>query len=131
MRSSGVSACRNIRRSGKATSFCRTLHRARAASATWARQGSTGEGIMTQAGHPTRTLRVGVEVVVRDGRVSLALLSAFVFLAWLPSAATARDLRGHVEVRTVLYPNLDLVEGRMRILARYERGFGKWQIVAS
>ena len=79
-----------------------------------------------------RTLRLGVEVVVRDRRVSRALLTALVFpLAWLPSAAAARDLRGHVEVRSVQYPNLDLVEGRMRILARYERGFGKWQIVAS
>jgi hypothetical protein len=49
----------------------------------------------------------------------------------LSSTAIARDLRGHFDVRGVFYPSPDLAEERMRLSLRYERAFGRWQIVAS
>jgi hypothetical protein len=64
--------------------------------------------------------------------VPSALTTIFVIaIVSLPFNALARDLRGHVEVRGVFYPHLDLVEERARLLARYEGTFGNWQIVAS
>lgn len=63
-------------------------------------------------------------------RPALATIFVIGILSW-PFTAFARDLRGHAEARGVFYPNLDLVEERVRLLVGFERTFGSWQIVAS
>lgn len=60
-----------------------------------------------------------------------ARVASFVIVLCLAAPAAARDLRGHLETRGVFYPSIDVGEGRLRLLARYERTFGRWQIVAS
>jgi hypothetical protein len=65
------------------------------------------------------------------GPVAAGAAIFVIVVGLLPWPAHARDVRGHVEVRGVFYPALDLTEGRMRLLVRYERAFGRWQIVAS
>jgi hypothetical protein len=54
------------------------------------------------------------------------------FLLLLPSPATAKELRGHFELRGTGYPSRELLEARVRLFGRYDVALGqRWHLRAA